>query len=72
MELSLGLGLPPQYSLRERRYGEFYRILPVPPETRASDIQAVLDAGVLSLSISFGTLLTQGQVSSITENITVG
>ncbi|KAJ3984837.1 hypothetical protein F5890DRAFT_1514506 [Lentinula detonsa] len=72
MEMSLGLGLPPQYTLRERRYGEFLRLLPVPPETRARHVQAILEAGVLSLSISFGIPLTEGQVSSVREIITVG
>ncbi|KAJ4485036.1 hypothetical protein C8J55DRAFT_509573 [Lentinula edodes] len=71
MEMSLGLGLPPQYSLRERRYGEFYRLLPVPPETRATHVQAVLEAGVLALFISFGTPLTEGQASAGREVISV-
>ncbi|KAJ4485816.1 hypothetical protein J3R30DRAFT_1411695 [Lentinula aciculospora] len=71
MEMSLGLGLPPQYTSRERRYGEFFRILPVPPETRASYVQAILEAGVLTLFISFGPPLTEAQVSSGREVIVV-
>ncbi|KAJ3812613.1 hypothetical protein F5876DRAFT_74685 [Lentinula aff. lateritia] len=90
MEMSLGLGLPPQYSLRERRYGEFYRLLPVPPETRvrsylhfllvlyllavpacATHVQAVLEAGVLALFISFGTPLTEGQANAGREVISL-
>ncbi|KAL0579660.1 hypothetical protein V5O48_002358 [Marasmius crinis-equi] len=39
---------------RERKYGDFSRVLNVPSETRKEDIQAEMEDGVLMLKISCG------------------
>ncbi|KIK70691.1 hypothetical protein GYMLUDRAFT_235113 [Collybiopsis luxurians FD-317 M1] len=67
MTASLGYDIPPLYSSRERKYGEFFRLLPVPPETRATDVRAKLEEGVLILSIDCGEPLTEEQVNASRE-----
>ncbi|ESK92574.1 hypothetical protein Moror_4373 [Moniliophthora roreri MCA 2997] len=43
-----------QHNVRERRYGEFTRTLPVPAETKLEDIDAAMEDGVLTLKICLG------------------
>ncbi|KAG7097833.1 hypothetical protein E1B28_005151 [Marasmius oreades] len=43
-----------RYAVRERKYGDFSRILNVPSETRPEDIQAEMENGVLTLKIVCG------------------
>ncbi|KAF9068232.1 hypothetical protein BDP27DRAFT_1422121 [Rhodocollybia butyracea] len=71
VQQSLGFGLPPSYISRERRYGEFFRQLPVPPETKAADVQAVFDNSVLHLSIALGAPLTDERVNVSREIIDI-
>ncbi|KAF5388568.1 hypothetical protein D9757_004666 [Collybiopsis confluens] len=71
MSASLGYDIPPQYSSRERKYGEFFRLLPVPPETRAHDVRAKLEEGVLILSIECGEPYTEGQVNASRELVSI-
>ncbi|KAF9259116.1 hypothetical protein L218DRAFT_875470, partial [Marasmius fiardii PR-910] len=44
----------PRYAVRERKYGDFSRVLNVPSETRAEDIEAEMEDGVLTLKIACG------------------
>ncbi|KAF9067413.1 hypothetical protein BDP27DRAFT_1422839 [Rhodocollybia butyracea] len=60
-----GLGLPPQYISRERKYGEFSRQLPVPARMKAVDIRASLDGGILSLSLALGTPLMEEEINAL-------
>ncbi|KAF9064563.1 hypothetical protein BDP27DRAFT_1367065 [Rhodocollybia butyracea] len=64
-----GSNMPFQYMLRERKYGEFYRLLPVPPETKSNDVLVILDAGVLYVTVSFQKPLTQEEVDASREVI---
>ncbi|KAF9074829.1 hypothetical protein BDP27DRAFT_1316044 [Rhodocollybia butyracea] len=68
---SFAHNFPPHYASRERKYGEFFRLLPVPPETRATHVHATLEAGILYLSIAFGAPLNEEQVNMSREVITV-
>ncbi|KAK7047861.1 hypothetical protein VNI00_006189 [Paramarasmius palmivorus] len=43
-----------QHNVRERKYGEFTRTLPVPSETKIEDIDAALEDGILTLKICLG------------------
>ncbi|CDO70176.1 hypothetical protein BN946_scf184774.g4 [Trametes cinnabarina] len=43
------------HGVRERKYGQFMRTLPVPPETKPEDVQISLEDGVLTLKIPGGT-----------------
>ncbi|KAI0711421.1 hypothetical protein C8Q76DRAFT_769319 [Earliella scabrosa] len=48
--------LPVQgHSVRERKFGEFFRTLPVPPDTRPEDVVVSLEDGILTLKIPCGT-----------------
>ncbi|KAF9065743.1 hypothetical protein BDP27DRAFT_1424486 [Rhodocollybia butyracea] len=60
----LGLGIPPLYILRERKYGEFFRQLPVPADIKVTNIRTSLDGGVLRLSVALGMPLTQEQINA--------
>ncbi|KAI0336706.1 hypothetical protein GY45DRAFT_1315313 [Cubamyces sp. BRFM 1775] len=40
--------------VRERKYGQFARTLPVPPETKPEDVKASLEDGILTLTIPGG------------------
>ncbi|KAJ3927927.1 MAG: hypothetical protein NXY57DRAFT_965019 [Lentinula lateritia] len=50
MSLAFGYGTPPNLTLHERKYGEFFRFLPVPTMTKAREIYVELNAGVLTIS----------------------
>ncbi|KAF9027694.1 hypothetical protein BDP27DRAFT_1437087 [Rhodocollybia butyracea] len=63
--------MPFQYMLREWKYGEFYRLLPVPSETKSTDVLVVLDAGVLYITISLQEPLTQEEVDASREVISL-
>ncbi|KAJ3897762.1 hypothetical protein F5879DRAFT_995570 [Lentinula edodes] len=49
MSLASGYGTP-NLTLHERKYGEFFRFLPVPTMTKAREIYVELNAGVLTIS----------------------
>ncbi|KAF7975684.1 hypothetical protein HWV62_8791 [Athelia sp. TMB] len=53
-----GRALPPSSAdacvVRERRYGEFRRVLAVPPDTKPGDVEAEMAHGVLVLRIAVG------------------
>ncbi|KAE9400647.1 hypothetical protein BT96DRAFT_638535 [Gymnopus androsaceus JB14] len=54
---SLGFGLPAPYTSRERKYGEFYRLLPVPPDTRVRFHLHSLPIFLFSMCLSASLLL---------------
>ncbi|OCH91278.1 hypothetical protein OBBRIDRAFT_701163, partial [Obba rivulosa] len=39
------------HAARERRYGEFMRVILVPPETQTQDVQARMEDGVLTVCV---------------------
>ncbi|EIW55561.1 uncharacterized protein TRAVEDRAFT_130153, partial [Trametes versicolor FP-101664 SS1] len=47
--------LPSQgHGVRERKFGQFMRTLPVPPETKPEDVTITLEDGILTLKIPGG------------------
>ncbi|KAH9887213.1 hypothetical protein C8Q73DRAFT_657097 [Cubamyces lactineus] len=42
------------HGVRERKYGQFVRTLPVPPETKPEDVKISLEDGILTLTIPGG------------------
>ncbi|THV07409.1 hypothetical protein K435DRAFT_333040 [Dendrothele bispora CBS 962.96] len=44
----------PNFSIRERKYGEFSRTFPVPSDTKPEDIQVVMEDGILTIRIACG------------------
>ncbi|KAF5367484.1 hypothetical protein D9758_003726 [Tetrapyrgos nigripes] len=42
------------FSIRERKYGEFSRTFPVPSDTKPEDVQAVMEDGILTVRVACG------------------
>ncbi|THH32398.1 hypothetical protein EUX98_g1819 [Antrodiella citrinella] len=43
------------YAVRERKFGEYRRVVVVPPDTKPGDIEIVMEDGILILRIPCGT-----------------
>ncbi|KAJ3844028.1 hypothetical protein F5878DRAFT_637660 [Lentinula raphanica] len=71
MSLRFGYGYPPNFSIRERKHGEFYRFFPLPATTTAQDIRIELDAGVLTVSIICQKPLTAIESEVLQEDLEV-
>ncbi|KDQ60016.1 hypothetical protein JAAARDRAFT_174038 [Jaapia argillacea MUCL 33604] len=52
---ALPLSLARLFTVRERKYGEFSRTLVVPPDTKAEDVTADMEDGILILKVPGGT-----------------
>ncbi|KAI0698052.1 hypothetical protein C8T65DRAFT_582171, partial [Cerioporus squamosus] len=53
------------HSVRERKFGEFFRTMVVPPETKPEDIAVTLEDGILTLKIPGGTPAQAEQAQNI-------
>ncbi|KAM5532169.1 hypothetical protein V8D89_014194 [Ganoderma adspersum] len=63
--------LPVQgHQVRERKFGEFFRTLAVPPETKPEDVSVLLEDGILTLKIPGGAPAQAEQPQDISIPIT--
>ncbi|RPD56994.1 hypothetical protein L227DRAFT_594959 [Lentinus tigrinus ALCF2SS1-6] len=53
------------HTVRERKFGEFFRTMVVPPETKAEDITVSLEDGILTMKIPGGTPAPAEQAQNI-------
>ncbi|KAF7796160.1 hypothetical protein EIP86_007334 [Pleurotus ostreatoroseus] len=54
------------YTVRERKFGAFFRTIPVPMQTKAEDVIAIMEDGILILKVPAGTPAPREEPREIT------
>ncbi|KAJ3964446.1 hypothetical protein EV361DRAFT_955938 [Lentinula raphanica] len=71
VSLRFGYGFPPNFSIWERKHGEFYRFFPLPAPVMTEDVQVELNAGILTIIITCPRPLNAGEFELLQEDLTV-